>query len=98
MGFSNLFGEPVVVHEDTPAGLDDHAQHRPQIGQRSEQADGSELGEIGVGIGMVEPELAAVVVPSRMPLLQQHASARVVQLAVVQDDEARDSATRYAHM
>ena len=74
--------------QDTPAGLDDDAQHRPQVGQRSEQTDRTELGEIGVGIGMVEPELAAVVVQSWAPLLQQHASARVVELAVMEDDQA----------
>ena len=62
MGFSNLFGEPFIVHEDAPAGLDDDAQHRPQIGQRSQQTDRAELGEIRVGVGVVEPELAAIVV------------------------------------
>src|SRR5688500_15993910 len=78
MGFPNLLREPIVMDEDGPAGFDDDAQHGPQIGQRSEQTGGSELGEIGARIGMVELELATVVVPSWMPLLQQHASARVV--------------------
>jgi hypothetical protein len=36
---------------------------------------------------MVEPELAAVIVLSRTPLLQQDASTRVVQLAVVENDQ-----------
>ena len=91
MGFANLIGQPVVMHEDTPAGLDDDAQHRPQIGQRSQQADGAELSEIRVRVGMVEPELATIIVPPRLPPLQQHASSRVVQLAVVQNDETREA-------
>ncbi len=89
MGFTNLIGQPVVMHEDRPAGLDDDTQHRPQIGQRSQQADSAELREIRVRVGMIEPELTSIIVPPRLPPLQQHASSRVVQLAIVQNDEAR---------
>ncbi len=62
-----------------------------EIGQRSQQADGAELGEIRVRVRMIEPELAPIIVLPRLPLLQQHASSRVVQLAVVQNDEAREA-------
>ena len=89
IGFTNLISQPVVMHEDRPAGLDDDTQHRPQIGQRSQQADGAELSEIRVRVGMIEPELTTIIVPPRLPPLQQHASSRVVQLAIMQNDETR---------
>src|SRR5687768_6123184 len=87
--FAYLFSQPFVVHEEAEASLDDDAQHGEQIGQRSEEAGRPKFSEIRWRIGMVEPELAAIVIPPRLPTLQQHPSPGVVQLPVMQNHETR---------
>ena len=80
------FGAPAsVVHDDGPGGFDHDPQHRPQIRERAQETGNPKLGEIDVGIGMVEAELAAIVVGSL--LLQQPSRPRMVKLSVVEHDE-----------
>ena len=86
MRLTNLVGKPEVVHDDEPARLDDGAKHGPEVCERAEQPVGPEFREIDVSIRMVEPELVPIVV---VPLLlQQHSCAGVVELTVVENDEA----------
>ena len=86
IGLAQISSDTRVVHRHYPRRLHDHPQHRPRVVNRPAESDDGILREAARGVGVVVPELAAVVVESL--LLQQAARPRLVQPRVVQDDEA----------
>jgi hypothetical protein len=88
MILSNPFRQPVVMHEHSPARLDDDAEHWPEVSEGSQQSFCTELCEVRIRIRVIEPELAPVILLAWNPLLQERASARVMELSVMKNNEA----------
>ena len=80
-----LLGEPRVVDKQETAGLCHDPSHRPEIGERSKETGDTELGDIQVRVRMIEAEFRPVVLLALV--LQQIASAGMVQLAIMQHDQ-----------
>ena len=85
--FAELGGYAPVVHGDRPGGPHHHAQHRPEVVDRSAEPFDGVFDEVGCRIGMVVPEFVAVV--AEPFLIQQSPRPGMVQARVVQHDEAR---------
>ena len=80
------FCERQAVHGDEGGLLDDEPPHGPEKVRRTLQAVHHELGEVARRLRVIGGELGPVVVAAAVP--EQRAGAGVVELAVVQDDEA----------
>jgi len=87
MLLAELLRQPLIVYGDHARRVHDDPPHRPDKRRRTESAVDGKVQDARVETGMVEVELLLVVVVAR--LFAQRRAARLVQLPVVQDHQAR---------